>query len=82
MGALAPNAETRKLFGSEPSAAPTKQGPPALLRAYNDLVIAAEVLFDVAAAGHDGAARDLTALTDRATKRAGDWERMKYVKKG
>jgi len=54
--------------------APLKTGDLGLLRAYNDLIMAAEVLFDVAAAGHPGARQELKALADRASRRAGDWQ--------
>lgn len=51
------------------------------LRQFNDAVTGINILYEAAEAGYDGAAKALADLADRINKRAGDWRRMKYLKR-
>ena len=89
--ALCPDNEIRARFGLKAEALnPDSAGSSGrklseeqeeLLRTYNDAATGINILDDVAEAGHHGAAEALRKLADQITKRAGDWRRMKYLKK-
>lgn len=89
--ALCPDSDTRSLFGLKPvSTHPDHPGGSGrklteeqeeILRNYNDAATGINILFEVAEAGHRGAAEALRKLADEINKRAGDWRRMKYLKK-
>jgi hypothetical protein len=61
---------------SEPSEDPAQRA----LAYYNQAMEAIDILYEAAAAGHDGALEVLGALTDKLTTRGGDWSQMKYLK--
>jgi len=52
-----------------------------LLRQYNDAVTGINILYEAAEAGHSGAVDTLRDLADQINRRAGDWRRMKYLKR-
>lgn len=90
--ALCPDDQTRQsLFGLRPEAlSPPRPRPMGrkptseqedLLRHYNDAVTGINLLYEAADAGHEGARRELEYLADLINKRAGDWRRMKYLKR-
>jgi len=89
--ALCPDEATRSAFGvkgkgstdrrSRLISAQTAEAQDDLLRQYSDAVTGINILCEAAQAGHPGAADALRDLADRINKRAGDWRRMKYLKK-
>ncbi len=88
---LCPDEKTRAAFGLKPETVNARRTVKSLdrvseeqeelLRHYNDAVTGINILYEAAAAGHSGATDALRDLTDRINKRAGDWRRMKYLKK-
>ena len=89
--ALCPDEATRSAFGMKrqglvvrrPSLSGAQPGEDQndLLRQYSDAVTGINILYEAAQAGRSGAADSLRDLADRINKRAGDWRRMKYLKK-
>lgn len=91
MLALCPDDKTRAEIGLKFEISnPRRPGGPGarlsqeeeeLLRQYNDAVTGINILYEAARAGHSGAQETLRDLAQRINKRAGDWRRMKYLKK-
>jgi len=53
----------------------------ALLRNHSDAATGINILFEMAQAGNPGAAEALRDLAQNINRKAGDWRRMKYLKK-
>lgn len=88
---LCPNAEVRSLFGLEPAdMGPDAARPQAprrsrgrsdaeLLHYYEAAATGLNILYEAAAAGHEGAREALRDLADKLSTRGGHWQRMKYL---
>jgi transcriptional regulator with XRE-family HTH domain len=89
--ALCPNEETRGLLSlrfEAPRADPKRESDRELtevqekiLRDYNDAATGLNILYEVADAGNRGAAEALRKFAEQINKTAGDWRRMKYLRK-
>lgn len=88
---LCPNPETLSRFGLEAAAIRPRSAPPSkshasrgredteALRYYEAAATGLNILYEAAAAGHQGAREALRDIADKLSTRGGHWQRMKYL---
>jgi hypothetical protein len=71
-------ARRAELAGDNPTLGPKDE---AVLQNFSDAATGINILYEMALAGNPGAAQELSHLAETINKRAGDWRRMKCLKK-